>query len=135
MRKRLPIEAIFFSDYKMNKPIDIHNNPYRIFQRTYESCQYAPSSYNGQTTRAVVIANDNVIKRIDFFAMTTSMYYAAVASGIWCANWEMGCEELEIEGEFRRLDADEIDLTMEQKRKGVPVYDMSWVLNRKNKKN
>ncbi|NVK65026.1 MAG: nitroreductase family protein [Flavobacteriales bacterium] len=132
MRKRLPVEALFFSDYKMNESIDIHHHPYNIFQRTYESCQYAPSSYNGQTTRAVVVANENTVQRIDFFAVTTSRYYAAVASGIWCANWEMGCEELEIEGKFKKLGADKIDLTMEQRQKGVPIYDMSWVLNSKN---
>ncbi len=132
MRKRLPVEALFFSDYKMNESIDIHHHPYNIFQRTYESCQYAPSSYNGQTTRAVVVSNENTVQRIDFFAVTTSRYYAAVASGIWCANWEMGCEELEIEGKFKKLGADEIDLTMEQRQKDVPVYDMSWVLNSKN---
>jgi nitroreductase len=135
MRTRLPVEALFFSDYKMNESINIHQNPYRMFQRTYESCQYAPSSYNGQTTRAVVVSNENVIQRIDFFAVTTSRYYAAVASGIWCANWEMGCEELEIEGEFRRLGTDEIDLTKEQKSKGIPVYDISWILNSKTNAN
>ena len=75
VRNRLPIKSLFFSDHQMNKPIDVHCIPYNMFQRTYESCQYAPSSYNGQTTRAVILSSDNIIRRIDFFAITTSRYY------------------------------------------------------------
>lgn len=128
MRKRLAIESLFFRDYEMKEGIDINSAPYKMFKRTYESCQYAPSSYNGQTTRGIIISDDNKIKRIDFIAMTSSRYYAAVASGIWCANWEMGCQELGIKGKFRKLGNDEMGVTKEEKNNRIPVYDISWEL-------
>jgi len=97
----------------------------------YESCQWAPSSYNGQTTRGVVIADNNAVRRIDFMAVTSAKYYAAIASGIWCANWELSCSELKIEGKFARLPDSEIGLSESQKNSGTPIYDMSWVVNEK----
>ncbi len=42
----------------------------------------------------------------------------------------MGCDELQIDGEFRRLKETEIGQTELQKSNGVPVYDMSWVLKK-----
>lgn len=130
MQKRLPIESLFYDSYELNHSIDINHTPYKSFERSYEACQWAPSSYNGQTTRGIVISNNDGIKRIDFVASTTSRYYAAVASGIWCANWEMGCKALNIEGQFRKLSAAEIDLKEKQKSKSIAVYDMSWVLTK-----
>ncbi len=126
MHKRLPIESLFFTNYKLDEPIDINQSPYNTFQQTFEACQWAPSSYNGQTTRAIVSLDNDKIKRIDFLASTSSRYYAAVASGIWCANWEMGCNALNMKGNFVRLP--EVEITILQNSKGLPVYDMSWVL-------
>jgi len=128
MRKRLPINTLFFNNYEMNEAIDINHNPYNMFQRSYEACQYGPSSYNGQTTRAIVISENNKVNRIDFLATTSSKYYAAIASGIWCANWELGCEELNLRGEFKKLNDVETKLADTQKDKEIPIYDMSWVL-------
>ena len=126
MRSRLPIDSLFFTTHAMDQSIDPTQAPYKAFQRTYEACQWGPSSYNGQTTRAVVLTNKEKFSRIDFFSTTTSRYYATVASGIWCANWEMGCEALGIDGEFRRLSEAELELTDVQKNAGVPVYNISW---------
>ncbi len=130
MRTRLPIKSLFFDSYKMNQSIDINEEQYKSFGRTFEACQWAPSSYNGQTTRAILVSNNNKINRIDFLASTSSRYYAAVASGIWCSNWEMGCNELQIDGVFTKLNDTEIDLTDSQKTEGIPAYDMSWVLKK-----
>ena len=47
------------------------------------------------------------LARFDFYAATESRYYAAVAVGIWCADWEMGCEALGIHGHFAVLPAEE----------------------------
>lgn len=131
MRTRLPIDSLFFDDYEMNHPIDINQEPYKLFKENYEACRWAPSSYNGQTTRGVIVTDNDEINRIDFLASTSSRFYAAVASGIWCANWEMGCNELQIEGAFTKLKQSEIEFTESQK---APVYDMSWVLKKAIKK-
>ena len=69
------------------------------------------------------------MQRFDFFANTNSRYYAAVASGIWCANWEIGCSELNIGGSFRRLTDSERGLTEAQKSIQSNNYDISWVLD------
>ena len=124
MRSRLPVNSLFFDSYEMNQSIDINEEQYKSFGRTFEACQWAPSSYNGQTTRAIVVSNNNEINRIDFLASTSSRYYAAVASGIWCANWAMGCDELHIDGVFTKLNDIKINST------GIPAYDMSWVLKK-----
>ena len=130
MQKRLPIESLFYNSYEMNHSIDIKQYPYNIFERTYEACQWAPSSYNGQTTRGIVISDNDKIERVDFVASTTSRYYAAVASGIWCANWEMGCKALNINGQFKKLNSTEIYLKEKQKDKSSLLYDISWILTK-----
>jgi len=130
MRRRLPIKSLFFSNYKMNKSIEVSQGPYNNFKRILEGCQWAPSSYNGQTTRGIISIENSKITHIDFLAVTQSRYYAAVASGIWCANWEMGCNALNIKGHFERLEKVEIDLKKEKNEVGFPVYDMSWVLTK-----
>jgi nitroreductase len=135
MRSRLPIESLFFDSYEMKQSIDINEEQYKSFGRIFEACQWAPSSYNGQTTRAIVVSNNNEISRIDFLASTSSRYYAAVASGIWCANWELGCNELHIDGEFTKLNDTEINLSDSQKIEGIPAYDMSWELKKPIKMN
>lgn len=127
-QKRLPIESLFYDRYEMDKSIDINQKPYALFGRSYEACQFAPSSYNGQTTRAIVVSEDNNFKRIDFVASTSSRYYAAVASGIWCANWEMGCESLGIKGHFKMLSENYRGSTDDTTNSESPIYDMSWLL-------
>jgi nitroreductase len=124
--RRLPLSSLFFSDAEFEQPLDLDVAPFNRFGRNYEICQWAPSSYNGQTTRCVGHVDEHgELQRFDFYAATASRYYAPVALGIWCANWELGCEALEIAGHFTVLPP--------EKRHGVephdalPRYDVSWV--------
>ncbi|MCB0012296.1 MAG: hypothetical protein KDE34_10350, partial [Anaerolineales bacterium] len=64
--------------------------------------------------------------RFDFYAATASRYYAAVALGIWCANWEMGCEALGITGRLDVLAAEARDAAPATG-PHLPRYDMSCV--------
>ncbi|WP_444908577.1 nitroreductase family protein [Microbulbifer sp. TRSA005] len=122
--KRLPLSDLFFVDNAMKEALKIDKSPWEAFNRCFESCQWAPSSYNGQTTRCIAHKKGSQV-RLDFYATTSSRYYAAVATGIWCANWEVGCEALGIQGEFLRLPP--------QERKNLPDdvlpphYDISWL--------
>ena len=98
---RLPLRELFFSDGALQKPLYVDTAPYDRFGETYEVCRWAPSSYNGQTTRAAVQTDDpGEVNEVKFFAITTSRYYAPVALGIWCANWELACQALGQEGTF-----------------------------------
>ena len=69
------------------------------------------------------------LARVDFYAATESRYYAAVAVGIWCANWELGCEALGIRGHFAWMPAGERGIGDEKARSQLPRYDVSWVLD------
>jgi nitroreductase len=102
-RTRLPFSRLFFADAALEHPVDVGSPPYDELGRTWEVCQWAPSSYNGQPSRAVVRAGERV-ERVDFVAATDSRYYAPVALGIWVANWETGCEALGIRGRVSVLD-------------------------------
>lgn len=117
--------------------------PFNRFGRSYEICQWSPSSYNGQTTRCVAVTEqpdtqegkrgegEPRLTRFDFYAATKSRYYAAVALGIWCANWEMGCDALGIHGHFAVLSTTENGGHNEKTRPQLPRYDVSWVLDEK----
>jgi nitroreductase len=127
--RRLPLSKLFFADANLQAPLDVDAPPYNHFGRNYEICQWAPSSYNGQTTRcAAIIGEKDTLTRFDFFATTESRYYAPVAVGIWCANWEMGCEALGLSGHFAVLTAAERDQGAES-HPSLPRYDVSWVLD------
>lgn len=97
MSRRLPLQQLFFADEALTRPVDVTTPPYSELGRCYEVCQWSPSSYNGQTTRAVLHA-DSLLQQVDFVTTTTSRYYAPVALGIWLANWEAGCQALGIRG-------------------------------------
>lgn len=130
MGSRLPLSDLFFSDEYFNEPLNVEAYPYNKFGRNYEICQWSPSSYNGQTTRCVAVKeeSDGAESRLtgfDFYAATTSRYYAAVAVGIWCANWEMGCEAQDIRGHFTILSNEERAI---QDENALPRYDLSWLL-------
>ena len=101
-------------------PIDAP--PFNRFGRTYEICQWSPSSYNAQPVRCVGVTNQQTT-RLDFYAATDSRYYAPVAVGIWLANWELGCKALGIQGHFDILPIAETGQTEDV----VPRYDVSWV--------
>ncbi len=135
-RRRLPLSSLFFADLQFKEPLNLEVYPFNRFGRTYEICQWAPSSYNGQTTRCVAVTEKNggsdkqaVLARFDFFAVTESRYYAAVAVGIWCANWEMGCEALGIHGHLAVVSIGEGGTQHEKNRRQLPRYDISWVLD------
>jgi len=128
VHKRLPLTSLFYSDYEMQKPLPTEKEPYNLFGQSFESCRWAPSSYNGQTTRCIAVNEDGALTRFDFYAITSSRYYAAVASGIWCSNWEMGCNALGIKGEFKVLSEQERDLNNENQSRDLPRYDISWIL-------
>ena len=119
--RRLPLSELVFSDASLVEPVDMTTASIARFGRTFEICQWAPSSYNGQTTRCVVSSDDNgEVRRVDFYAVTASSYYAPVALGIWSTNWEMGCNELGIEGKLEML----AELETQE---ALPRYDLSWI--------
>ena len=140
-RRRLPLSSLFFADTHFEEPLNVEAYPFKRFGRSYEICQWSPSSFNGQTTRCVAVMERNGVKiggadedelrlvRFDFYATTESRYYAAVAVGIWCANWEMGCEALDIHGHFAVLSARERGVHDENARPQLPRYDVSWILD------
>jgi nitroreductase len=123
--RRKPIEQLFFADSELRVPLDVTAAPFDRFGRTYEICQWAPSSYNGQTTRGVAVTSgDGRLPRFDFYQAIESRYYAPVAAGIWCANWEIGCEARGISGHFEVLPE------AERPAVGGPStaeYDVSWI--------
>jgi nitroreductase len=124
--RRRPLPDLFYADAVGEQPLDVASRPYSEFGRTYEACQWSPSSFNGQTTRAVGRAGATDAGRVafDFYAATASKYYAAVALGIWLADWETGCEALSIPGRFTKLTAAQRGATSESE---LPHYDVSWV--------
>jgi nitroreductase len=124
--RRRPLDALFFGDPQMKEPLNMDAYPFNKFGRTFEICQWSPSSYNGQTTRCVAVNDKKGLERFDFYAVTASRYYAAVATGIWCANWEMGCDSLGIHGHFAILSAEEKGVPEKEE---LPRYDISWVLD------
>jgi nitroreductase len=127
-RKRLPLDQLFFDDPTFGHSLDITSKPFSDYGRCYEVCQWSPSSYNGQTTRAVAVKDDSGenLVRTDFYSSTNSRFYAMVALGIWLANWEVGCEELGRSGHFKKLAADERGT---ENPSNLPRYVASWVLD------
>lgn len=118
-----------------------NGDPFSQFGRTYEACQWSPSSYNGQTTRCVAVVEkhkgdlakgdevESHLARFDFYATTKSRYYAPVAVGIWCTDWELGCDALEIGGHFAVLSDEQRGVHDDGARRETPKYDVSWILD------
>jgi hypothetical protein len=131
--RRLPLSELFFADPQLKQPLNVETEPFKRFGRTFEICQWAPSSYNGQTTRGVAVmdgaADAPQLERFDFYQVTESRYYAPVAAGIWCANWEMGCQALDLHGHPAALSAEERGIQKEKDLPEVPHYDLSWILD------
>ena len=130
MQKRLPLSELFFADPSFKTPLDNESIPYSDYGRCYEVCQWSPSSYNGQTTRCVAVTEQDgdqeKLIRFDFCASTTSRYYAAVALGIWCANWETGCAALSKSGHLSILSSEE---RASEAVSELPRYDVSWIVD------
>jgi len=129
-RRRLPLSSLFFADANFREPLDTQAAPFAHFGRCFEVCRWSPSSFNGQTTRCAAVVDatqvDAHAMRLDFAAATGSRFYAPVALGIWCANWEIGCEALAIPGRLSVLPADERGL---EQVPDLPRYDVSWVMD------
>jgi nitroreductase len=125
-RKRLPLDQLFFDDPTFGHSLDTTSKPFNDYGRCYEVCQWSPSSYNGQTTRAVAVKDDSGknLVRMDFYSSTNSRFYAMVALGIWLANWEVGCEELGRSGHFEKQTPVERGI---EKPPDLPRYVASWV--------
>jgi len=117
---RLPLAELFFTDAQLSLPAKLQEPQFARFGRIFEACQWSPSSYNGQTTRAVLSSEDGSLESVDFCAVTSSRYYAAVALGIWCANWELGCEALGIQGRLEALPDPSGELEL-------PRHDLRWI--------
>ena len=128
--KRLPLSELFFTDPSFKTPLDTESKPYSDYGRCYEVCQWSPSSYNGQTTRCAAVTEQvegqEKLTRFDFCAATRSRYYAAVALGIWCANWETGSEALNKRGHFAVLSSEE---RTSEAGPELPRYDVSWIVD------
>jgi nitroreductase len=127
--RRLPLSKLFFADPLFREPLDIDKPPFKSFGRCYEVCRWSPSSYNSQTTRCAAVVEqrdgEDHLARFDFCAATTSRYYAAVALGIWCANWQTGCQALGKLGHFAMLTPDQRGV---EEAPQLPRYDVSWVV-------
>jgi nitroreductase len=128
--RRLPLISLFFADPHFRQPLETESHPFNRFGRCYEVCQWSPSSFNGQPTRCAAVVErtegEESQLRFDFCASTESRFYAPVALGIWCANWEAGCEALSIPGHFSVLKPEERGV---QGAPELPRYDISWVLD------
>ncbi len=125
--KRLPLSELFFADLSFKLPLKTELPPFDEYGRCYEACQWSPSAYNSQSTRCAAVTygiEGEEQLRFDFCASTTSRYYAAVALGIWCANWEVGCAALNMHGHFSILSPEERGCN---EHSGLPRYDISWV--------
>ena len=128
--KRLPLPELFFADPLFTTPLDTKSDPFSDYGRCYEVCQWSPSSFNGQTTRCAAVTeqldDQEKLVRLDFCAATASQYYAPIALGIWCANWEIGCAALSKRGHFAVLPAEERSSEAVPE---LPRYDISWVID------
>lgn len=127
--RRLPLRSLFFADPRFSAPLDVEAPPFAAYGRCYEVCQWAPSSYNTQTTRCAAVTEDTGGRlrplRFDFCAATNSRYYAAVAVGIWLASWEIGCRALGRRGHLAVLSPGERGVSGAP---ALPRYDASWVV-------
>lgn len=126
---RYPLSELFYAGSDFGEALNVDDEPFNQFGRNYEACQWSPSSYNGQTTCCVGVVDESQSLRFDFYASTESRYYAAVAVGIWCANWEMGCDELSIHGHFDILSVTDRGFQNQRDVPELPQYDVSWVLD------
>jgi len=128
--KRLPLSELFFSNNSLTTPLNVESKPFNDYGRCYEACQWSPSSYNSQTTRCTAVMEpvngQQKLTRLDFYCATASRYYAPVALGIWCANWETGCEALKRNGHFAVLSSEERSSKADSE---LPRYDLSWIID------
>ncbi|MBW2726402.1 MAG: hypothetical protein JRE71_18640 [Deltaproteobacteria bacterium] len=122
------MSELFFADPSFAESLDTNAAPFLDFGRCYEVCQWSPSSYNAQPTRAAAVMKQvdgkKELVRFDFCASTESRYYAAVALGIWLANWETGCQAMRIGGRFEVLTP---EARAVRDAPVLPRYVVSWI--------
>jgi hypothetical protein len=127
---RLPLDRLFFADPDLSKPLDLRVAPYAAVGRCFEVCQWSPSDPNSQTTRCMAavapIAANRTLTRFDVAAATAPRYYAPVAPGTWCANWETGCEALGVSGHFAVLAPEQRHVANPPT---LPRYDVRFMLD------
>lgn len=97
MHRRRALSDLVF-DGAPGVPARLDRAPLRRLRPVFEACRWAPSSYNSQTTRAVVEIKDKSLIQVSFCALEDSRYYAPLAEGIWVANWERGVAALGLAG-------------------------------------
>ncbi|MFD9287567.1 nitroreductase family protein [Streptomyces sp. NPDC060030] len=126
--RRLPLASLFLAAPEPHAPLPVDMPPFSAFQRCYEACRWSPSAINSQATRCVGVTDETGrnVTRFDFWAVSRSRFYAPVALGIWCANWEAGCEELDIPGHFEAL---EPGSRGEAPSDGPAKYGVSWIVD------
>lgn len=115
--RRIARDELFFRDPGLTEPIDLEEQPFREYGRTFEGCQWSPSSFNAQPTRGAVTADDGV--RVDFWSVNDSHWYSPVAAGIWLADWETGATAT---GHSGRAFFDETLAASPS----LPDYNVSW---------
>lgn len=129
--RRLPLTSLFFADPEFQEPLQTESPPFSRFGRCFEMCRWSPSSFNGQPTRVVAITDaakgEEALVRFDFCSSGESRFYAPVALGIWCANWESGCDAIGIHGNFCTLTPQEPGGNGDPK---LQRCDISWVPDR-----
>ncbi len=127
LHRRHHLSYLFYTDSYLDGPLPVDKDPYSRFRQAFDFCRWAPSSLNSQTTRSAARLEGNKPEKLigfDFFTLTDSHFYTPLALGIWCANWEMSCELLGIEGEFTVMEAPE----MRQLPEYSVHYDITWKL-------
>lgn len=127
---RRPLAELFFADSRLRTPLPVAEAPFSRFEGCYEAARWAPSAFNTQPTRcaAVTSADGWSVERFDFYTATTSRYYAPVALGIWCGNWEVGCAALGLTGHFEARPAGRRGKAAAPTPDAPPpLYHVSWV--------
>lgn len=116
--KRKPLADLIFEEAP-GLPAPLTRAPYKALLPAFEACRRAPSSYNAQSTRMILSATEKEVTKAQICALEGSQYYAPLALGIWCANWETAMEALGQPGRWVRLEA-------ARPIAGGLVHDLSW---------
>lgn len=117
-KRRKPVMDLAF-DEAPGLPAPMKRAPFKALAPAVEAVRWAPSSYNSQTSRMIFVCEDSKLLKVQFCAAEGSRYYAPLALGIWCANWETGVEALDQRGRWRALDAP-------RHIAGGLVHDVTW---------
>lgn len=117
-KRRKPMMDLVFEEAP-GLPAPMKRAPFKALAPALEAVRWAPSSYNSQTSRIILVSEDKTLLKAQFCATEGSRFYAPLALGIWCANWETGMEALGYSGRWRALDAP-------RPIAGDLVHDVTW---------